>query len=192
MSKTNDISKEKQKLLQELKILQKKANARLGHVEQQFGRNMFAAGKLKEKLEEISPLAFKKGRVKFNEKMDEMQLKAIIKATKNYLKSETSTITGIKKHQANIKQGISIAFEDEETELTKDDVNTLFNFFEDRDFLDLTRFIKASDLIALLVDTKENNKTFDYFKEQIESYIFFGNDQDMIDNLQKIYDKFTK
>ena len=120
------------------------------------------------------------------------QLIAIDKATKNFLKSKTSTISGIKEVEKGIKQ--NIANKMDEFDLSKEEVETLYNFFEDEDFAYIRQYIDPSDLWVFMEQAKEGDIDSSSWLNTIEDYIgsdVFGRDEDLRDRLISLYNKVT-
>lgn len=120
------------------------------------------------------------------------ELIAIDKATKNFLKSKTSTISGIKEVEKGIKQNIANKLD--EFDLSKQDIETLYNFFEDEDFNYIRKYIDPSDLWVFMEQIKEGEVDSDSWLKTIEDYIgsdAFGRDDDLRDRLMSLYNKVT-
>lgn len=135
------------------------------------------------------------GEIKINKDMSIQELRLINKAVNNFLSSKTSTIKGIMEIEKQTKQNISnIVTDFDEDELTNDEVNTLYDFFNDPDFQDVTQYIPPSDLYILLMDSKRNNDSPEAFLRKIEMYIdkdSLYSDSDMKDKLIRIYNKLS-
>lgn len=125
-------------------------------------------------------------------KFDKASLRAIIKATNNFLQSKTSTTKGIEDVKNKTKETIRNLIEDENVEeISDEELETLYNFWNDKDWLDVTQFIPPSDLYIILSDSNSEND----FLRKIEMYIdadsLYG-DSDMKDKLAGIYQKFRE
>lgn len=124
-------------------------------------------------------------------KFDKASLRAIIKATNNFLNSQTSTLEGIKKVQDKTKETIRNIIDnpDNINNFTDNDVETLYNFWNDSDWQDITQYIPPSDLYVIMMDSESDTD----FLSKIEMYIdkdsLYG-DADMKDKLVNIYHKF--
>ena len=118
------------------------------------------------------------------------------KAIKQFLKSETSTIKGIRKTIAREKQKIKDKLEDFDTnEINDKDVETLYDFWYDSDYLTITQYIDPSELWIALNEVSQAGGTSDDFLRYIEKYIYFETlykDEDLVDALVSIYNKFNK
>ena len=112
------------------------------------------------------------------------------KATSRFLKSKTSTLSGIKEVEKNIKDNISNKMD--EFDLSKDEVETLYNFFEDEDFAYIRKYVDPSDLWVFIESAKEGNVYIDDWLQTMEDYIGsdkFGRDEDLRDRLISLYNK---
>lgn len=112
------------------------------------------------------------------------------RTTKKFLQSKTSTITGIKEVEKTIKQNIKNKMD--EFDLSKDEVETLYNFFEDEDFNYIRKYIDPSDLWVFIENAKQENMYVEDWLKNIEDYIgsdVFGRDDDLRDRLINIYNK---
>ena len=121
MSK-KELTPEQEQLHKELKVLVKRANQRLVRLERNFGVDSWASKKLKARLSTERLKAFSNNnRIRLNKSMSTTQLRAVKKATEQFLNSKTSTVAGIKsikkntvkKLKENYESDFDIKFEDE-------------------------------------------------------------------------------
>ena len=168
------------------------ANKRLRDIKNEFGSLGWAGQKLKQKVD-ISVLdAWRSKGIKINKSMSEKQLKAVIKAIDDFLKSKTSSVKGIKqtikKSQESLRQTLSL----EDVNITVEESKTLYKFFEDTDFNKLVNYLGASETFAIIQDAKESNDNNNDFIERIERYLMIGEDEDMKRSLSNIYNKYVR
>ena len=168
------------------------ANKRLRSIKNEFGSLGWAGENLKNKTEMNLIRAWSSKGIRVKKDMTLEQMKAISKALDNFLESKTSTVKGIKATMKKQQQGLKQTLQEQDIEITPTESQTLYKFFEDKDFNYITRFIGASDLYALLQDAKENADTEDQFIKRIEQYIFIGEDEDMRDSLRSMYNKYVR
>lgn len=112
------------------------------------------------------------------------------RATKKFLQSKTSTLSGIKEVEKSIKENIGNKLD--EYDLSKEEVETLYNFFEDEDFNYIRKYIDPSDLWVFIESAKQGNVYVDDWLKTIEDYIgseVFGRDEDLRDRLISLYNK---
>ena len=127
----------------------------------------------------------KDNRVKINKNMTKTELIKVRKASLQFLESGTSTSSGIREVQDNIKKGIK-----REIGVTDKQAEKLYEMIYDKDFKDLSRKIPPSDLWALSADTIDGNFSKEQFIDQIKNYAESGNDLDIKEVAGAIYDKF--
>ena len=189
-----EMTEEQAELFRELIKLSKRANQRLVRLERAFGKDTWASRKLKNRLD-IEPLQAwtKTGRVRVNKSMTITQLRATIKATNQFLNSQTSTVGGIKKVREKQIKSISKSLGTEEVDLTYEDAETLYRMFEDTDFtFFVPQYLSASEFWAEIESAKEQNSDINDFTNSIRKYIEFGNDLDMLVRIRAIYEKYVK
>ena len=137
-----ELTSEEQELFTELKKLSKRANQRIVRLEREFGKDTWATKYLKEKLATEPLQAWTiSGRVKVNKSMTVTQMKATIKATKEFLNSNISTRRGIKKAKAKAIQTLKTRFSTDVSEISYEEAEALTEFFDDREVNGITNFI---------------------------------------------------
>ena len=190
-----EISQEQKELYEELKKLAKRANQRIVRLEREFGKDKWAVKNLRDRLDTEKLNAWKKtGRIKYNKSMSITELRAVIKATNQFLNSQTSTKRGIKQVRKKQIESLRISLSTDEKEFTFEEAETFYRLFEDTDY---TFFIRKYDIPAsafndLIQEAKEYNNTFDDFLEKLEIYIIIGNDKELLTRAQAIYEKYVK
>lgn len=168
------------------------ANKRLRDIKNEFGTLGWAGKKLKEKVD-ISVLdAWRSKGVKVSKSMSEKQLKAVIKAIDDFLQSKTSNVKGIKQTIKKSQDSLRKTLSTEDINVTAEESKTLYSFFEDTDFNTLVNYLGASETFALIQDAKESNDNSDEFISRIERYIMIGEDEDMKQSLENIYNKYVR
>lgn len=97
---------------------------------------------LKEKLA-IEPLQAwsVSGRVKANKSMTVTQMKATIKATKEFLNISISTKRGIKKAKQKAIKTLKTRFSTDVSDISYEEAEALTNFFDDKEVNGITNFI---------------------------------------------------
>ena len=81
------------------------------------------------------------GRVRASKSMSETQMRATIKATKNFLSNPFSTKSGTKRAKAKAMQTLKERF-GVDTDITDDEVESLTNFFDDSDVNKSTNYVE--------------------------------------------------
>lgn len=190
-----EISQEQKELYEELKKLAKRANQRIVRLEREFGKEKWAVKNLRDRLDTQKLNAWTKtGRIKYNKSMSITELRAVTKATKQFLNSQTSTKRGIEQVRKKQIESLRISLSTDEKEFTFEEAETFYRLFEDTDY---TFFIRKYDIPAsafndLIQEAKEYNNTFDDFLENLEIYITIGNDKELLTRAQAIYEKYVK
>lgn len=136
------LTREEQELFNELKKLSKTANQRIVRLEREFGKDTWATKYLKEKLATEPLQAWTiSGRVKANKSMTVTQMKATIKATKEFLNSSISTKRGIKKAKQKAIKTLKTRFSTDVSVISYEEAEALVNFFDDKEVNGITNFI---------------------------------------------------
>jgi hypothetical protein len=81
------------------------------------------------------------GRVKANKSMTVTQMKATIKATKEFLNSSISTKRGIKKAKQKAIKTLKTRFSTDVSDISYEEAEALTNFFDDKEVNGITNFI---------------------------------------------------
>lgn len=137
-----ELTREEQELFNELKKLSKRANQRIVRLEREFGKDTWATKYLKEKLATEPLQAWTiSGRVRVNKSMTVTQMKATIKATKEFLNSSISTKRGIKKAKQKAIKTLKTRFSTDVSDISYAEAEALTNFFDDREVNGITNFI---------------------------------------------------
>ena len=137
-----ELTREEQELFNELKKLSKRANQRIVRLEREFGKDTWATKYLKEKLATEPLQAWTvSGRVKANKTMTVTQMKATIKATREFLNSSISTKRGVKKAKQKAIKTLKTRFSTDVSDITYEEAEALTSFFEDTEVNSVTNFI---------------------------------------------------
>ena len=193
MARKIEMTAEQARLYTELKKLSKRANQRILRLEHEFGTGNLAIRNLRDKLaiEPLQAWTFK-GRVKVNKSMSEIQMKAIIKATNQFLNSKLSTRSGIKKAKKKAIETLRVRFSTDVKELTTEEAEVLYNIFIDKDVNQITNFVLGSDAQAVTDNAREQNQSFEDFVAVMNSVKKFNGHRGNYDDiLRKIYMKYV-
>ena len=167
-------------------------NKKIAKINNIYGVNSWATKKLKTRLTIPQLDVIRKGKVKISNNLSLTQLKGVINAINLFNNSKTSSIKGIKSVIKNQKNNIKDLLSDEEVDITNEEANTLYDLFKDNDFNDITKYIPASDVWALLQDAKEKGQSKEQFLATMSDYIDFGSDEDMKKSIKSIHNKYVK
>ncbi len=168
-----------------------------------------------KKLEELESFNKKLNKIELSGNESRDELLEINKLTENFLKSKTSTLSGIEEVEKGIKENISAKLD--EFDMTPSEVDSLYTLYEDKDFVALRKYLDPSELQALMMEVKEyrdelynkenvlagenvliddeiNQASLNKFAELFVSYAGLdkksaGLDQDLQDALSSLYKK---
>ena len=167
-------------------------------------KNVWATRVLNEKLDSASlkklNLIDKSGRLKRLPKtLTKGQLKAINRATENFLISETSTKKGISQAEQKARNSIKDILANEgndipdvEKKITDKEAETFRRFFWDKDFENLSDKMEYKTAMKEIKKSIDKRESREEFFRRIENYVDFGNDKDFKRTLKNIYDKYIK
>lgn len=186
-----ELTREEQELFNELKKLSKRANQRIVRLEREFGKDTWATKYLKEKLATEPLQAWTiSGRVKANKSMTVTQMKATIKATKEFLNSSISTKRGVKKAKQKAIKTLKTRFSTDVSDISYEEAEALTSFFEDKEVNSVTNFIPGSDVLAIIEEAREKQNDYSTFASQMESIKQWNRGTSMENVLRKIYAKY--
>lgn len=142
MPSKKELTREELELYNELKKLSKRANQRIVRLERSFGKDTWGTKYLKTKLATEPLQAWtRSGRVRVNKSMTVTQMKATIKATREFLNSSISTRRGIKKAKQKAISTLKIRFSSDVSDITYEEAEALTNFFDDKEVNGIINFI---------------------------------------------------
>lgn len=177
-----------QKLINELNKLSKRANQRILEIERLTKRKspQFAVKELADYLSFTKGLTKRKGKSirasQFKKSMSETDVVGSIKALKNFLNSEGSTIRSIKKYKQKLVKstGKKLSFAQASTMFqAEQNWRWIFDYVNESEFWDYYNVI-----------FKPQNPPFDQFIEDLESGMWHGNipiDEDLKKKLVSVY-----
>lgn len=142
-----------------------RANKAISRIERVYGEDSWGVNRLYNKLDnKMFNGITKGGRIRLNKTMSDVQLKAVEKATNNFLEHKaTSTLKGIKNTIKEVKSKLAATLGDVDVPISNREINKLYDLVEDKDKRDTTESIGASTIWTTLVEAK------DTFKSGIES-----------------------
>lgn len=175
-----------EELYSELFRLAKRANQRILRLEREFGKDSFAIKNLRNRLSSPVVSAWtESGRIRYNKSMTDSQMRATIKATKDFLASMQSKVSGARKIREYRRKQIAQAFEVEDV-----DVDKFFDILEDRKSSILDK-LDPSLFFTLVKEARDINATYDKWVELLEQYILIGNDVDLRQDALDLYNKYV-
>ena len=167
----------------------RKANQKIRRIQAKYGDDAWAVHNVTEKLSSnlINAINPYSGEIRIRKTMNQAQLNAVRRATNEFLRSKTSSITGIKEAKKNMQDSLKSTLSDENFELTDREAQALYRAVEDRDLRSTAEYIGASTLWSELIDAQKKNKSKDQFYESLLQHNIVLNDLDMVDDLERIY-----
>lgn len=124
--------------------------------------------------------------------LTQSELRLYQKQMESFLKSKTSTVSGIKQARANVIDKVRKSLSGmTDLELTDDDVEDFFNLTsKDNDFKYLADRMDPSKLYILLIHTKESDGNAEDLITMLESYMTVNN-QNVRNKATRLYNKFV-
>ena len=184
-------TKERAKLMAETRKMVERANKRLKGLKNAGYKGTWASKKLINRIDTKTLKAWsKKGKIKLNKNLTNTQLKAIQKATDQFLKSETSTVKGIRRvSQARIKGIQESLSSDLRDRVTEEDAEFYYDMLGEEDFDYFADKIGASTLWMLIDEAIEKNSSEDEWLTMLSHYITL-NDLDIRERAIRLYNKY--
>lgn len=172
-----------------------KANKRIRRIENRYGEDSWAInvlyGKIKDN--ELVNGINKRGLIRLNKNMSNIQLRAIQKATNEFLESKTSKLTGIKSTIKEVKSSLRATFGDIGNKLSNRDINKLYDLVQDKNKRKLTEQIGASEVWATMIQAKEQGLNKNDFADLIDKRSSVDlNDLEAREFLEDIYNNYIK
>ena len=171
--------------------LVKQVNSRITKLNQHgYASGTWASKKLNTRLQTSKIGAWHRGRVKVKESMSETQLKAIQKASRQFLASKTSTYKGINKVKKNTIKSLASTLSDEDRgKVNSEDAEFYYDMLGEDDFDYFSDKIGASTLWSLIDDSIEYNDSKDGWLNRLGNYITL-NDEDVRNRAIRLYNKY--
>lgn len=170
-----------------------KANKAISRIEKQYGESSWGVNRLYSKIDnDLVKGVTKTGKIRLNKNMSDIQLRAIEKATENFLTNKkTSTLTGIKSTIKEVKSSLKATYGDMGNKLTNKEVNKLYDLVEDKDKRIITEQLGASEVWATMIEAKERGLSENEFIELIDKRTDADiKDLDTLDFLNDIYNSY--
>ena len=191
--KTPKYTKDRAKLMSETRALVDKANRRLKGLKNVGYDKTYASKKLVKRLDTKNLKAItKNGKIKINKTLSNTQLKAIQKATRQFLESKTSTIKGIRDVKRSTLESLRATLS-KDVNLTELEIEDAYDMLSNKDFdyFNKEDRIGASTMWALIEDAIEEDKSEEDFVSSLFNIMDFSNDIDAIEKAKRLYDKYV-
>lgn len=192
LTKQEKQSKRQQDIYRQVQKDVQKVNQRLKSLSRHYKTGTWSTKNLVNRLDSRTIKAWnnESKRIKINENMSVTQLKAVQKAVQQFMVSKTSTRKGIKEISELTKESLLKTFDIEGSEITKEDVQDIYDVMDSNEFNDISAKVGSSELIALLMDTKDYQMSENSFISTLSSIIDFSNDIDLKEKASRLYNKF--
>lgn len=179
-------------LYYELRKLAKRANQRILRLEREFGFETGVVKRLQYRLDSQVVNAWTKGgRVRYNKSMSEKQMKATLKALKDFNASIQSRVSGAKKLFKYRAEQIAKAFDLSPEEIDRGDVEKFYEIVAERRSR-ILELIDPSRFFALVQEAKDISATFEQWIKILEQEIEIGNDKELITDAYYLYNKYVR
>lgn len=170
-----------------------KANKAIARIEKQYGESSWGVNRLYSKIDnDLVKGITKTGKIRLNKNMSDIQLRAIEKATENFLTNKkTSTLTGIKSTIKEVKSSLKATYGDMGNKLSNKEVNKLYDLVADKDKRIITEQLGASEVWATMIEAKERGLSENEFIELIDKRTDADiKDLDTLEFLNNIYNSY--
>lgn len=185
-------TKERAKLIADTRKLVSDANRRLKGLNQAGYKGTWASKKLADRLDTKVLNAWnKQGKIKIDKTLTNTQLKAIQKATQQFMTSQTSKVSGIKRVKESTLDSLRATLS-KDIELDEMDVETAYEMLSNKDFdyFNNADRVGASTMWALIEDAKEYDQSEDTFISRLLNMYDSSNDLDAIERAKRLYDRY--
>lgn len=185
-------TKERAKLIADTRKLVSDANRRLKGLNQAGYKGTWASKKLADRLDtKVLNAWTKQGKIKIDKTLTNTQIKAIQKATQQFMTSQTSKVSGIKKVKESTLDSLRATLS-KDIELDEMDVESAYEMLSNKDFdyFNNADRVGASTMWALIEDAKEYDQSEDTFISRLLNMYDSSNDLDAIERAKRLYDRY--
>lgn len=170
----------------------RETNKRLKKLKRFNYNDKYSSKRLTNRLSSYKLKSLVNNKIKIPKKTSTLtSIRSLNNATRMFLNSLTSTIKGIKEMEEAQKKGIQDMFEDNEIEVTNEDVEDYYSLFEDDDFNFFADKIGSSTLMIIINYIQDTNNSLDFFISQLENYIEISHDDDLKDRAERLYYRYV-
>lgn len=182
----------------DFKIAQKqvqKVNQRLKSLERKFekGKGTWSVKLLRDKMDTEKIGAWKNNRLRVTKDMTRTQLIAVQKASSQFLKSKTSTKSGVNEVREQTKESLYKTLKLQDDELTMSDIDDFYILLGDADarpFLK-TDIMGASALEVAISDAVSFSDSEQEFLARLETFVDIA-DGELREKAKRLYKKYVK
>ena len=118
----------------------------------------------------------------------------INKAIDNFFKNPTHTVKGMKQLYNNRKEELSDYIDDEEfvDKLSYDDLKKIYSVFQSNEYERTSRSFDSKSFFTVYTQAIDEKWNKQKFMREVDHYIDYGNDEDLKEDIQAIYDDYIK
>ena len=171
-----------------------RVNKRLAKLEKGgFKTGTWSSKKLIDRLSTSKLNVVKNNRIVLNKNMTRTQLITVDKSLNNFLRSETSSLTGIESVRHKTINSLRNTLQQyDENEISYDDAEKLYEMLgtDDFEYFRREQLLEASDIWVFLEDASEMNQSKKDFIETMLSYSQNPNDADIRERAGRLYEKY--
>lgn len=177
--------------------LLERANRKLINLERANLSNTYASKQLLQSLQSHKAVKIgsrkARNRIKVIRSLNITEKRFVNKKLRQFVESETSTPTGIKRKRAetreNVLQGLSKLVD---RQLTKEDLDDFYDLIENDDFQGLADMIGDSEMYVLVDEAKQKNiKNPNDFTKLLNKHMT-SNTKEVRDKATRLFNKFIK
>lgn len=161
------------------------ANKRLERLERFSGKDVSWAGKrLQSKIDNGKLEGWTNGRINIRADMNEQQLRRIENATKDFMNSSASTVTGVRKIMQHTIRSLGANLS-----ISKDQAESLYQMLSDDSFMYIKEYSvsKPSEIWVVIQEAKEKRYNFKTFQKRILEVAQVIPDEEMKANIQNLF-----
>lgn len=190
--------KRQQQYEKDFKIAKKqvqKVNERLKSLERKFtkGKGTWSVKLLRDKMDTEKIGAWKNNRLQVTKDMTRTQLLSVQKASSQFLKSKTSTKSGVNEVREQTKESLYKTLKLQDDDLTMADIDDFYILLGDADarpFLK-TDVMGASALEVAISDAISYNDSEEDFLNRLETFTTIA-DSELREKAKRLYKKYVK
>ena len=118
----------------------------------------------------------------------------INKAIDNFFKNPTHTVKGMKQLYANRKDELREWIDDKEfvNKLSYDDLKKIYSVFQSNEYKKMQSRMGSPEFFTLMTQAIDEKWDKQKFEREMKYYIAEGNDEDLKEDIQAIYDDYIK
>ena len=169
-------------------------NARLSALNRKgFKSGTWSSKKLIDRLSTKKLNVMTNNRIKLRSNMTRTQLLTVNKSMENFLRSETSTPTGIENVRKKTIESLRNTLQEYDTsEISYEDAEELYEMLgtEDFEYFRREQLLEASDIWVFIEDATEMNQSKKDFINTMVNYSQNPNDADIRERASRLYEKY--